>query len=69
MLVALVNAGVIPAEALAACTGTPAVTCTGATSSYERHDGLNVTVAQGRDRFRAAVVRRDRDVATAAVSR
>ncbi|NIF10444.1 autotransporter domain-containing protein, partial [Burkholderia sp. Ax-1735] len=48
MLVALVGAGVIPAEALAACTGTPAVTCTGATASYANGtNGLNVTVAQG----------------------
>ena len=46
MLVALVGAGIVPVDALAACTGTTTVSCTGATTSYSNGtNNLNLTVA------------------------
>ncbi|WP_423220221.1 hypothetical protein, partial [Burkholderia multivorans] len=48
MLVALVGAGIVPADALAACTGTTSVSCTGANTSYSNGtNNLNLTVESG----------------------
>lgn len=48
MLVALVGAGIVPVDALAACTGTTTVSCTGASTSYSNGtNNLNLTVQPG----------------------
>ncbi|MCM3347557.1 hypothetical protein M3633_23990, partial [Cytobacillus kochii] len=48
MLVALVGAGIVPADALAACVGTTTVSCTGATTTYSNGaNNLNLTVGSG----------------------